>query len=419
MEEAERPLVRTRESTLAEDFDSDSTSSGVARTPPPPPRGGPAGSPGAPAGEPRAALQVQSWPLLQQGLARSRNFWRRIRELAENGILIQAVGVPTRHLLGLWGLTLCLRGRVGWRTGLLAFSLWPLSGFGVTAGAHRLWAHQSFKATPVMEALLVVLFSLADQGSIQGWTLTHAMHHSSSDTDMDPHNRKAGFWHSHFGWIYSAQRFHLPRSQYFRVMNGLGPIPRFHDRVFLLWDPCWSMAVPALIASLWGEAVNGLLVAGALRWMFVQHVTFFVNSVAHGPRDGADDAYLMDASAHDIGPRVSLLTTILALGEGWHDYHHMFPWDYAAAELGSLDQWNPTKMFIDLCGNLGLVTDRRRSSTHMQLTQRAKLVEEAGMPPVAEYKVEGFPFLRCRMPVRSGDQPPKQDPNGLRRRQAF
>ncbi len=28
---------------------------------------------------------------------------------------------------------------------------------------------------------------------------------------------------------------------------------------------------------------------------------------------------------------------------GWHDYHHLFPWDYAAAELSAWDQWNPTK----------------------------------------------------------------------------
>mmetsp|Transcript_17004 Transcript_17004/g.45297 ORF Transcript_17004/g.45297 Transcript_17004/m.45297 type:complete len:101 (+) Transcript_17004:778-1080(+) len=100
----------------------------------------------------------------------------------------------------------------------------------------------------------------------------------------------------------------------------------------------------------------------------------------------------------------------------------MFPWDYAAAELGSLDQWNPTKVFIDLCWMLGLVTDRRRSSNHMQLTQRARLLQEAGLPPVAEYEVKGFPFLRCRVPVRVEDQArqaPKQDQNGLRRREAL
>merc|ERR1711974_543670 len=117
-------------------------------------------------------------------------------------------------------------------------------------------------------------------------------------------------------------------------------------------DPVWSLFMPTLVAYFWGETLNGFLVAGALRWMYVQHVTFFVNSVAHGERNpggAGEDKFLFDGTASDIGPRVSLLTTVCALGEGWHDYHHLFPWDYAAAELGSWDQWNPTKMFIDLC----------------------------------------------------------------------
>jgi stearoyl-CoA desaturase (delta-9 desaturase) len=255
-----------------------------------------------------------------------------------------------------------------------------------------------------MEALLIVLFGMADQGSIQGWTLTHAMHHCASDTSLDPHNRKAGFWHSHFGWMYSVQQFHLPKSEYHRVMSGLGPIPRFHDKVCHLWDPCWSHVFPAVVASFWGEAWHGFFVAGALRWMCVQHITFFVNSVAHGPREGESDVYNFNAGANDIGPRVSLIVSFLALGEGWHDYHHMFPWDYAAAELDWYDQWNPTKMFIDFCGAFGMVWDRRRSSEQLQMMQRSKLLSQAGLPPVAEYKVEGPVFLRCRVPARTKGQ---------------
>merc|ERR1719189_2857377 len=147
-------------------------------------------------------------------------------------------------------------------------------------------------------------------------------------------------------------------------MDNLGPTVHFHDRVCLFWDPAWSLVVPALVALCWGEAFNGFFVAGALRWAFVQHVTFFVNSVAHGERGGG--AHTFDAGASGIDPRVSLLTTVLALGEGWHDYHHLFPWDYAAAELGAWDQWNPTKVFIDACAELGLATRRRRCSVRLQ-----------------------------------------------------
>eukprot|EP00415_Alexandrium_ostenfeldii_P001848 UN1848 len=175
-------------------------------------------------------------------------------------------------------------------------------------------------------------------------------------------------------------------------MDNLGPPVFFHDRHCVYWDPAWSLLLPAVIAFFWGDAFNAFFVAGALRWAFVQHVTFFVNSVAHGERNGDDHGF--DANAKGIGPRVSLLTAILALGEGWHDYHHLFPWDYAAAELGALDQWNPTKVFIDGCSAMGLVYGRRRCSSRLQQARRTQL---ANLEGPQKYVVVGPPFLRHRV----------------------
>lgn len=132
-----------------------------------------------------------------------------------------------------------------------------------------------------------------------------------------------------------------------------------------------------------------------MRWAFVQHVTFFVNSVAHGPRE-AGDPHAFDGSAQGVCPRVSLLTTILALGEGWHDYHHVFPWDYSAAELGAWDQWNPTKNFIDAFSLIGLTVNRRRASNRLQVARRAQLIDKPVEEVESHYKVVGWPFLRQR-----------------------
>jgi stearoyl-CoA desaturase (delta-9 desaturase) len=142
------------------------------------------------------------------------------------------------------------------------------------------------------------------------------------------------------------------------------------------WTRC-SLGLPALIASYWGDARGGFLVAGALRWFIVQHFTFFVNSVAHGEVHGATDAHAFDEGAHGIGPRMSLLVTFCSLGEGWHDYHHHFPWDYAAAELDARHQFNPTKVFIDSCYHLGLCSDRRRCLAGNQLARRSRLSRSA------------------------------------------
>lgn len=46
-----------------------------------------------------------------------------------------------------------------------------------------------------------------------------------------------------------------------------------------------------------------------------------------------------------------------------HNYHHAFPWDYRASELGS--PLNITGFLIDLLANFGLVFDRREASNNM------------------------------------------------------
>lgn len=311
--------------------------------------------------------------------------------------VLQAVGVALRQVLAVGGIILCLGGHVSWRTGVFSVLLWLVSGLGVTAGAHRLWTHASYRPTLVMEFALLLMYSVADQGPIRGWSLTHAVHHRSSDTADDPHNRSAGFWHAHIGWIFSAGGLRICQEDYHRIVKGHSFLVSFHDACCLWWGPLWSLAMPAAVASCWGEALPGFLVAGALRWAFVQHVTFFVNSVAHGDRDH-DDTYSFDG-ATGVGPRVSLLVTLLALGEGWHDYHHLFPWDYAAAELDAWDQWNPTKVFIDACAALGMCSGRRRCSTSMQVWRRSQFLAGKEKDADFDFTVVGMPFLRRRVAV--------------------
>lgn len=41
-----------------------------------------------------------------------------------------------------------------------------------------------------------------------------------------------------------------------------------------------------------------------------------------------------------------------AIGEGWHNYHHVFPWDYKTSELGDYNL-NLSCMFIDFFAKIG------------------------------------------------------------------
>ncbi|KAL0132478.1 hypothetical protein PUN28_000318 [Cardiocondyla obscurior] len=82
-----------------------------------------------------------------------------------------------------------------------AILLYQLSGLGITAGAHRLWAHRSYKAKWPLQLLLVIMNTIAFQDAAIDWARDHRVHHKYSETDADPHNAKRGFFFSHIGWL--------------------------------------------------------------------------------------------------------------------------------------------------------------------------------------------------------------------------
>lgn len=55
-----------------------------------------------------------------------------------------------------------------------------------------------------------------------------------------------------------------------------------------------------------------------------------------------------------------MFVSFFSVGEGWHNYHHAFPWDYRASELGT--PLNLTGCLIDILARFGLVYDRKEAS---------------------------------------------------------
>ena len=74
--------------------------------------------------------------------------------------------------------------------------------------------------------------------------------------------------------------------------------------------------------------------------------TFCINSVAHWLGDAPYD----DAQT----PRDHLLSALLTMGEGYHNFHHQFPMDYRNAIRWY--QYDPTKWFTWVCSSLGLAS---------------------------------------------------------------
>jgi len=108
-----------------------------------------------------------------------------------------------------------------------------------------------------------------------------------------------------------------------------------------------SIIVPTLVACLWGDFWGGFFYAGMLRQFLVNHSTFLVNSLAH--------FWGLAPFADEHTPRDSVITAVLTLGEGYHNFHHEFPHDYRNAI--KFYQYDPTKWVIKALFYIGQTYD--------------------------------------------------------------
>lgn len=225
---------------------------------------------------------------------------------------------------------------------------------GITIGAHRLWAHKSFKASTATRILLMLCNSMCNEGSIFWWCRDHIMHHKYSDTDADPYNSKRGLLFSHISWIFTEKHTSLlNKSKGIDFSHLLSdPVVRFQLAV----DPYFRYFTCFGLPTIYGYYVYedwmiGLFVFGFLRWIITLHSTWTVNSLAHyiGRRE----------HSKDIKPADNLLVSLLSAGEGWHNYHHTYPYDYSCADKHALIQYNPSTILIDIMALFGLVYDRK------------------------------------------------------------
>jgi len=266
-------------------------------------------------------------------------------------------------IMGLFRVMDCSR-----ETLLFAHILYIFSGYGVTVGAHRLWAHRSYEAHFIFRLVLLFANSICYQGSIYSWAINHRLHHAYAETNVDPHNSSRGFFYSHIGWLLLKK--HPDRLHAEQKIDATDlwedPLVRFQHRC----DPWYAFYMiwifPAQVAYYgWNENYwNGMLVAGALRYCVVLHITFLVNSAAHMWGDRPYDALNVAAD----NPIVNALTG----GEGWHNWHHKYPFDYATSEFGVTVQFNPSKLVIDTAALLGLAWGRKRATAAWAMTRERR-----------------------------------------------
>ncbi|PSN54673.1 Acyl-CoA desaturase [Blattella germanica] len=226
-----------------------------------------------------------------------------------------------------------------------------LGGIGITAGAHRLWAHRSYKAKLPLRIILAFFQTLAFQNHIYEWSRDHRVHHKFTETDADPHNAKRGFFFSHVGWLLMRKHPDVFIKGKTVDMSDLerDSVVVWQRRIYPVAMPILRFVVPTVLPMYiwdidfwpaWYQALSG--------WALSLNFTWLVNSAAH----------MWGFRPYDktLNPAENKIVAALAYGEGWHNYHHTFPYDYKAAELGNYS-YNLTTAFIDFFAALGWAYD--------------------------------------------------------------
>jgi len=242
------------------------------------------------------------------------NFIDNIKNKYDLPVLVSLIFLPIASLICI-PIYIVNYGIV-WQEIAMLFIGWFFAGTGITIGYHRLFAHRTFKTYSIIEWFYMLTGSMALQNSILHWCSDHRRHHKKLDTKDDPYSIKEGFFHAHIGWIIKKSNNNYAHVSDLERKSAV----KFQKKYYWTIALFLSFVLPVIIGFTYGRPIGGLLWGGVLRTTLVHHFTFFINSLCHylGNRE-----YDPSTSARD-----SWIMAFLTFGEGYHNYHHKFQWDY-------------------------------------------------------------------------------------------
>lgn len=248
------------------------------------------------------------------------------------------------------------------------FMVW--TGMSITAGYHRLMAHRAYETHPVIKYFLLLGATLAIQSSAYDWCSGHREHHRHvDDVHDDPYSAGRGFWFSHIGWMlkkYPSGQFdykNIPDLKKDKILD-------LQHEYYGFWVIATNVIIIGALGLALGDLWGTLLVVGILRIVLTHHFTFFINSLCHviGSRPYTDENTARD----------NPILAIFTWGEGYHNYHHHFQYDYRNGVKWW--QYDPTKWFIAGLSKLGLAKNLKTvddiTIRHAELTMRFKRAEK-------------------------------------------
>ena len=287
-----------------------------------------------------------------------------------------------RHapLPSLW-LTTMLAGAV---TGALLFFSWTglllfVSGtaivllFGHSLGSHRKLIHDSFHCPTWLEYVLVYLGMLVGLSGPLGLLRQHELRdYAQRLPDCHPYLRHGtGLWRD--AWWQLFCRLDLDHPPHITIEPRIA-----HDRFYRFLEATWMLqqlpwAVLFLAWGGWGFVCWGVCArvsAGVLgHWL----IGYFAHN--HGQMH-----FHVDGAA--VQGKNIRLTSLLTMGECWHNNHHAYP---GSARLGLLPgEWDPGWWALLLLQRLGLVSALRLPqdlAARPELRRLDRAAGQASSPP--------------------------------------
>ena len=182
---------------------------------------------------------------------------------------------------------------------------------------HRYITHRTFKVNKFIHNMFTILSTLAYAGSSLAWASMHRIHHTTSDTERDPHSPAKYNW-----WQLLTLSVDLKN----RELELLNCKDLLHDKLHLF---CHKYYVPInlLFILLLGLISIKLLVAFWIGIAYHVIGIFFSTWVYHKKLP-------LQYKNHDISDNSynNLWSTLFFHGEAYHNNHHKNPGATSSAE---------------------------------------------------------------------------------------
>ena len=240
--------------------------------------------------------------------------------------------------------------------------------FGHSLGSHRKLIHDSYRCPRWLEYVLVYLGVLVGLSGPLGLLRQHELRdYAQRQPACHPYLRHGGgVWRD--AWWQLHCRLELAHPPHIAIEPRIA-----HDRVYRFLEATWMLQqLPwAVLFFAWGGwgfvcwGVCARVSAGVLgHWL----IGYFAHN--HGQRH-----YHVDGAAvqgHNIR-----LTSLLTMGECWHNNHHAYP---GSARLGLLPgEWDPGWWALLLLQRMGLVSALRLPQDLAARPELRRLDGPAGM----------------------------------------